>query len=429
MPNCFFTRANAVSIASFLILILSGCSSISKGIAEALLEKTENIDNRVCQVWGSSFEGMAPKLNQSVGRNKLLMVHGVGDHIPGYSTQFLEKLARELKLTSRLGHPKDITLINPRAPDKVLGNLRATHLLNETTGQRLTFYELTWSVITRQEKSLLDFDNSGEYAFRRAKVNDMLKKFSNDTGPDPIIYLGKSRELILSAFTQSFCWMSAYDWEELPDNTRQPCIGLNDNEAHVINDNYAFVSHSLGSRIVIDGLQRIATILPKLESYLPEDKKGVPFTKRIESFKSKRIPIFMLSNQLPMLQMGLDLPEVAGHKEDYCLNTSPRYSERMISETAIFAFSDPNDLLSYAIPNDFSERFLDSRLCPTITNININVTKVIDAFGISDLANPLEAHVAYDQDDRVIALIARGIGTELSSPLVQERCEFTKIIQ
>lgn len=207
------------------------------------------------------------------------------------------------------------------------------------------------------------------------------------------------------------------------------CIGLDDNEAHVINDNYAFVSHSLGSRIVIDGLQRIATILPKLESYLPENKKGVSFAKRIEAFKNKRIPIFMLSNQLPMLQMGRDLPEVAGKKSEYCLNISPRYPDRMISETAIFAFSDPNDLLSYAIPKGFSEQYLDSRLCPSITNININVTKVIDAFGISNLANPLEAHVAYDQDDRVIALIARGIGTDYSSPLIRERCEFTKIIQ
>lgn len=176
-------------------------------------------------------------------------------------------------------------------------------------------------------------------------------------------------------------------------------------------------------------MQRIATILPKLESYLPKDKKGVSFAKRIEAFKNKRIPIFMLSNQLPMLQMGRDLPEVAGKKSEYCLNTSPRYPDRMISETAIFAFSDPNDLLSYAIPKGFSEQYLDSRLCPSITNININVTKVIDAFGISNLANPLEAHVAYEQDERVIALIARGIGTYYSSPLIRERCEFTKIIQ
>jgi hypothetical protein len=35
--------------------------------------------------------------------------------------------------------------------------------------QRLTFYELTWSEITREEKALLAFDNSGEYDFRQAR--------------------------------------------------------------------------------------------------------------------------------------------------------------------------------------------------------------------------------------------------------------------
>ncbi|MBU2571782.1 MAG: hypothetical protein KJ725_17480 [Gammaproteobacteria bacterium] len=94
-----------------------------------------------------------------------------------------------------------------------------------------------------------------------------------------------------------------------------------------------------------------------------------------------------------------------------------------------YAFSDPNDLLSYSIPKGFADKYLDSRLCPTITNININITNVIKAFGISDFANPVEAHVAYDQDDRVIKLIARGIGTQGSAPLVQQKCEFIKINQ
>ena len=72
--------------------------------------------------------------------------------------------------------------------------------MNEEAGKELTFYELTWSEITRAEKALLDFDNSGEYDFRRAQINRVLKKFSNDTGPDPIIYLGESREAILAAY-------------------------------------------------------------------------------------------------------------------------------------------------------------------------------------------------------------------------------------
>jgi len=53
----------------------------------------------------------------------------------------------------------------------------------------------------------------------------------------------------------------------------------------------------------------------------------------------------------------------------------------------------------------------------------------MDALGFADLANPLEAHVGYDQDDRVIGLIAHGIGNQQSSPLIKQRCEFTKTVK
>ncbi|MGR9035991.1 MAG: hypothetical protein ACU83O_05310 [Gammaproteobacteria bacterium] len=413
-----------------LSIFLSGCAGIGKGIAEAVLEKAESEDTRVCQVWGKPFAGIDADLAKSKGKTKVLFVHGVGDHIPGYTTEFLEKLAKQLNLNARSEEQKNIQLSAPLVPGKKLGNLRITHLLNEENGKELTFYELTWSEITRQEKELLAFDNSGEYEFRRAKINDLLKKFSNDTGPDPIIYLGKSREAILAAYGQSFCWMASGDWNDLPGNGEHVCWGLNDSAIdHIANDDYVVISHSLGSRIVIDGMQRIAHLLDNTTKY-EDPTRGILVTdKTIEALRNKKIPIFMLSNQLPMLQLGRELPEVAGQQADYCDPKGAHYSKRMVSETSLIAFSDPNDLLSYGIPPGFSEKYLDSRLCANITNVNINIAKVMDAFGLSDLANPLEAHVGYDQDDRVIALIAHGIGNEKTSPLIRQRCEFTKTVK
>jgi hypothetical protein len=105
-----------------------------------------------------------------------------------------------------------------------LSLLGTTRLLSRSdSSKELWFYELTWSEITRDKKTLLAFDNSGEYLFRRAEVNDMLKKFSNDTGPDPIIYLGKSRDLILRSFAQAFCWMGKDSWDEIPKDGRYGC--------------------------------------------------------------------------------------------------------------------------------------------------------------------------------------------------------------
>jgi hypothetical protein len=40
----------------------------------------------------------------------------------------------------------------------------------------------------------------------------------------------------------------------------------------------------------------------------------------------------------------------------------------------------------------------------------------------------MQAHVGYDQDDRVIAMIANGIGNEKTSSLIKQRCEFTKTV-
>jgi hypothetical protein len=428
----FFTIKTGLLLSSLSIaLLLAGCSSlgegIGKGFGEALLEKTENEDNRQCQVWGKPFKGIESYLANKQEKTKILFVHGVGNHVPGYTTQFLEKLARELDLNERSAQQKNIELHTPTLPNRNLGNLRVTHLLNEKAGKELTFYELTWSDITRKEKELLAFDTSGDYDFRRTAINGMMKRFSNETGPDPVIYLGESRVPILAAFGQSFCWMATSDFAHLPDNGQHDCINIDDTHARdIVNDNYVFVSHSLGSRITTDGLQRVAGLLTNHRIISAENQKLGVTTKAIEALQNKHISIFMLSNQLPILQLGRELPEVAGQDTNYCDANGANYKNRMVNKTDIVAFSDPNDLLSYGIPHEFAQKYIDSRLCAKITNVNINIAKVMDAFGITNFANPMDAHIGYLTDDRVIALIAKGIGHSDTSSLIKQRCEFTK---
>jgi len=436
-----------------LLIGLVGCASIGKGAMQAVLEKTEEEDTRLCEVRGKAFEGIEASLTRThekaKGKTKVLMVHGVGDHLPGYSTEFLEKLAKELELTATSASYINIELSAPLIADaKNLGNLRVSHLFNEDKSRELIFYELTWSDITRREKALLAYDNSGEHSFRRAKLNGMMKTFSNDTGPDPIIYLGKSREPILAAFGQAFCWMVAHNWADLPGSGQHACGGLDESSTgHILHDDYIFVSHSLGSRITIDGLQRIValfaapekfagatgskiTILPGggFEGITPDGQKMSISATSIQALRNKRIPIFMMSNQLPMLQMGRELPQVTNQIANYCEPSGSNYASRMLSETTIIAFSDPNDLLSYAVHTDFKDKYLDSRLCPTVTNININIAKVINVFDVKGLANPLAAHIGYDTDDRVVAMIANGIGGPNTSAVTKERCEWMKVI-
>jgi hypothetical protein len=67
-------------------------------------------------------------------------------------------------------------------------------------------------------------------------------------------------------------------------------------------------------------------------------------------------------------------------------------------------------------------------LCVDVTNININVAKIYDAFGLGKLANPMDAHIGYDTDDRVVALIAKGIANEKTAQIVKDRCRWIKAI-
>ena len=324
-----------------LAILISGCTSFGKGVAQAFLEKEEAKDTRVCQIRGESFPGLKPFVDDEKTTTKVLMVHGVGDRGPGYSTQLMEELAKQLNLNFIGKRTKNLSLSNPMDTSKELGNLRINQLLNEDQTRELLFYELTWSEITADEKQILAYDNSGEQTFRRADVNKMMKSFSNDTGPDPMIYLGNSQEDILVSFGQSFCWMVSYDWDSLPLTSNQFCLpDTGETIGNLRNDHFALITHSLGSRITIDGLQRMAALFADLDYRIAKMDNSVKTKLKkdrgfVEVFRNIKIPVYMLSNQLPMLQLGRTLPEITGKTEAYCSTEGENYPERMVSQTNI----------------------------------------------------------------------------------------------
>ncbi len=411
--------------ALFLVLIpfLGGCTSFGKGVVQGFLEKSEEEDTRVCQIWSKGFSGIDISIDRKEGKTKVLMVHGVGHHIPGYSTILLEKLAKELNLPVMESPYKELTLTDTDDPSKNLGNLRLNRLLSKDRSRELLFYELTWSSISQSEKEILAYDNSGQHSFRRAKVNDILKKFSNDAISDPMIYLGDKQEDIQKSVTESTCWMMAHGWSDFPLGAHKPCDPFT--PAALMNaekDDRIFITHSLGSRITIDALQRSARLIndKKIQEEYPD------LEKLHQVLQDRVVTIFMLSNQLPLLQLGRALPEVLNEHEEYCSSQGSRYSERFANQTHIVAFSDPNDILSYSIPKGFKGKYLDSRMCTTVSNISLNVANVVDVLGFN-IANPIEAHLGYDHDERVIALIAHGLSNQNMAPVIKERCNWTEL--
>lgn len=432
--------------------LLLGCASISRGITEGIMGNPDEVkDTRMCKIEGPAFEGIQTliqkqDLTASVSKNaerrpttKLLMIHGIGTHHPGYSSRFAENLTRALNLTVTQEQVKEIDLHDSRsAPGKDLGHLKIHRFFDRAQTRELLFYELTWSAITEAQKQAIAYDNSGEYSYRRANLNDSMKVFLNNHISDPLLYAGTLRELMLLSVIQASCWMNYGEWDQYPDYTDQSCSTSKSPEyaRQLAEDDIIIVTHSLGSRIAVDAWEYAVEKIHSAEAqqvlegkgyYGPEEIRNVRLY--LDVFKQKTLPLYMLANQLPLLQLGRERPEVTGKSDQYCKPEGSHYTQRLFKELRIVAFSDPNDLFSYAIPPKFADENMDSRLCPRITNVVLNVAPVNNLFGIGEIANPLIAHSGYDNDERVIGLIAQGISHDHVDPIVQDRCTWLEMVE
>lgn len=402
------------------IFYLSGCSSFGRGVAEAILDKDEKIDTRKCEIKGDKFRGIDYYFAKG-DTVKVLMIHGVGTHQPGYSARIRDNLSKTLNLTVLSRSPKDITLLNPKnqAP---IGMLRVFRMQDEARKHTLLFYELTWSDITTPQKQILRYDYSNEYSYKRAGFNNSVKKFLDDTGPDPMIYLTDKEDLILNATKQATCWMLGNTWAELNPSQKKVCMVSSYKQIkNLEHENIVFITHSLGSRILIDTIVNIADDITRSDIKKHKDAELI-----INALKTKEFTAFMLANQLPILQIGRPKPEVSRQISQYCTPSGKHHDKRIFKQLNIVAFSDPNDILSYDIPQEFVDEYIDSRICPSVTNVNINIAEAISAFGL-EVVNPMAAHTEYDNDTRVVNIIAKGTENIKDNPLLSEKCKFYEL--
>ena len=428
-----------ISLPGILILFVAGCSSFAKGVTDSILEKKESEkDTRICNAKGYPFYGINGHIarQENHAQNdgltstrpaaKVLMIHGIGSPQEGYSTEFITNLNKALKLNRTESRVKELDLIHPKYEGESVGKLTVSRHFNQDSSRELIFYELVWSNIIEKEKKQIEYDNSGKYSYKRANLNHSMKLFFNNHVPDPMIYYGKSREKIILSVNQALCWMFYGDWNDLKSGKR-----FCDSRTFILHkgvqkDDYSVVTHSLGSRIIIDALQWVAqqAALSKNETFV--NKANV--VKLLESLRNEEFSIYMLANQLPLLQLGREKPTITNQTTEYCRETGTRWEDRLFKRLNIVAFSDPNDLLSYGIPSQFSRDKMDSRICAKITNIEINVADIVDLFGIGEFANPAEAHNGYSNDEQVIRLIAHGIGHDEVPEKTRENCSWVETV-
>ena len=406
-----------------IVTLLSGCASFSKGITQAILEhQTE--DTRQCWISGRAFEGLENLYRAESGlragdgiqdKLKVLMVHGIGHHEPGYSRRLQDGLIEEFGFDSTDETIKTIKLTHRSYADD-LGVMTVHRYMNTEQSREMLFFELTWDSILEKEKQALRFDNSAEASFRRAPFNHTLKTFVNDTIPDALMYNTRFRTPIQLSVAQGMCWVLSKNWEELPNDGEGSC-DVTDAEymSQFEHSSFSIISHSLGSRISIDALQESMQFIAGRPNY----------PKFSETMRSEPIYLYMLSNQLPLLQLGQELPKVHDQLESVCSPDGDKYDERLLNRLQIVAFSDPNDLFSYTVTPQYASRHIDSRLCPTISNITLQVAPVRDfLLGATQVANPRAAHSDYEVDSRVLKMLVSGFGKDHGHEEVHERCEF-----
>ena len=194
------------------------------------------------------------------------------------------------------------------------------------------------------------------------------------------------------------------------------------------NQKFAIITHSLGSQIVLDMLGRDLTAKQKWIKDVYQRHDADSLKKVFNLLKKQTFHVYMFANQLRLLQLGTKPPEHTGKLDKFCNAGAENYDERLLKKLSIIAFSDPNDLLSYSIPVDFTDNFIDSRLCPEITNIYVNVAPVVNLLGMGKITSPIAAHNNYESDPRVIGLITHGIGNEQVSPAVSEGCQWMETV-
>jgi hypothetical protein len=345
-----------------------------------------------------SVTGQFDGLDQALARNaqtngiiRLLLVHGIGLHTPGYADGLMQGLAPDLGL---IANGSTVRTNEITKDGFTYGLIRTEEFIDQAKVTRLKLYELTWSpTVTGIKTNTFAYDES--FSTNRLLVNRSLKTGLMDASlSDAVLYTGKYKDHMQYPIMRTV--------QAIAED------GLGEG------DELVAITHSLGSRMTFDTLN----LMNDSQAILHEKNYN---TAAVQSLIRRTTSIFMLANQLPLLGLAdVETPEgktpYASLKGFINRRTNAKTHRPAAPEPAnvtlnIIAFSDPNDLLSYPLkPSDVlgieepgapSTQTNDVR----ISNVRINVARIGWFFVV---ANPSQAHTGYLTDSRVDHLIAHG---------------------
>lgn len=383
------------------------------------------------------------------GRTLLVVqVHGIGDHSQltdcGAGSENLKLQDEIVKLLGYSSTPKYGAAVNEVADQTHQGSephpikLGGKTILGGYSVRRFTgpngygdiyFSCVTWGEMARAlKRGMLELDeNYDEHdtnSRHRAVVNGWAKRFVNKSLSDTAIYLGTMGPYVRRVVWEGIVNSSIAHAQggRTPVEAAWKKSGNADELVHqldaVMQPGVVIISDSLGSRIIFDLLcehgiancGRQAAIYTDPFNPLPPDIQVVGAIQ--ENLARSVNGIYMLANQLPLLELAYVSPPHDGQSLDdvidgmHCFVPARALSTDSEQNVQIVAFTDANDVLSYHLSDRFKARCgeIDTYGLAMHSSEFINVTvpaaKLRWAFVYSDLE---EAHSTGLKKSRAVA--------------------------
>lgn len=339
----------------------------------------------VMKVEGDSFVGIA----ETIKENKvvsILIVHGMGGFSGSDPATIIDETTKQLKLIPS-GEKHDPVIFKDQSEMHKLGTLKRVDFTRADSSGQIRFYTLHWSPATSpaKEKYIGD-DNCRAKNPHRLSLNHSIKrKMVNGNLSDVVLYLGDYGKTMRIPLKKSVLRIV----EDAKDDRD---FGL------------VLISFSLGSIMLLDAIDEL----------LDDDE----CKEEASSFCRSADTFFMLANQVPLLMLGSyqipgDSPEMTGVPSTDSLKRFIRERqgaaalESVPDDFRIVAMSDPNDLLSYRIPEWVARE--NGYPKDLFVNVIISVSRMalIIPF-VGQFADPVKAHRGYGRDQRVLDLMIKG---------------------
>jgi hypothetical protein len=302
----------------------------------------------------------------------VLLVHGICTHDASWAGVVVPQLAQALR-DATTAPAAAVTASAAGAAVQIVPSVVAT-----PAGQ-LRFDALIWSPLTNDLKRQLCYDQTGKsplctgappYPYTRARLNARFKDgLIDDCLPDALIYQGAARETMQLRMREAVL--------QVLSGTR-PAAPL------------VVISHSMGSKLLFDTLLRM--------TQEPADSTASMLAQ--QAVQRLRL-LVMAANQIPLLSLAEQQPANAATAAPDSLQQLLRQRRTLAAAPPLIlvAFTDPNDLLSYALPPDRYEG-------QGVTIHNILVSNAPTYLGL--LERPDLAHLDYLSNPDVSRLIACG---------------------